>query len=465
MAKTKTRYVCQSCGSAQPKWQGRCPDCGEWNTLIETVIQEPAPGRASAIIAGAGTVPRPLPDIPADGYERIPVPINEVSRVLGGGIVPGSVVLISGDPGIGKSTMLIQLCAALAEPDGPVLYVSGEESAAQIKLRAQRLGISTPNVLVLADTHLESIMAHIEQVQPTLVVVDSVQSIYSDAIASGAGSVTQVRDCSAQLLRLAKAQTFPLFLVGHVTKEGAIAGPRVLEHMVDTVLYLEGERFHSYRLLRSVKNRFGSTNEVGVFEMAERGLVEVRNPSEAFLAERLPNSAGSAIAVTIEGTRPILVEVQALTSTTTFAQPRRTANGVDLNRLLLITAVLSKRVRARLADQDVFVNVVGGLEVEEPAADLAIAAAMASSARNRPVAADLALVGEVGLSGELRSVGQLPRRLNEAAKLGFTRVLIPKTMARKLEHPPAGLEVLGARTLREALEIALMPAPASDEEE
>jgi DNA repair protein RadA/Sms len=465
MAKTKTRYVCQSCGSAQPKWQGRCPDCGEWNTLIETVIQEPAPGRASAIIAGAGTVPRPLPDIPADGYERIPVPINEVSRVLGGGIVPGSVVLISGDPGIGKSTMLIQLCAALAEPDGPVLYVSGEESAAQIKLRAQRLGISTPNVLVLADTHLESIMAHIEQVQPTLVVVDSVQSIYSDAIASGAGSVTQVRDCSAQLLRLAKAQTFPLFLVGHVTKEGAIAGPRVLEHMVDTVLYLEGERFHSYRLLRSVKNRFGSTNEVGVFEMAERGLVEVRNPSEAFLAERLPNSAGSAIAVTIEGTRPILVEVQALTSTTTFAQPRRTANGVDLNRLLLITAVLSKRVRARLADQDVFVNVVGGLEVEEPAADLAIAAAMASSARNRPVAADLALVGEVGLSGELRSVGQLPRRLNEAAKLGFTRVLIPQTMARKLEHPPAGLEVLGARTLREALEIALMPAPASDEED
>ena len=271
-----------------------------------------------------------------------------------------------------------------------------------------------------------------------MVVVDSVQSIYSDAIQSGAGSVTQVRDCSAQLLRLAKSQTFPLFLVGHVTKEGAIAGPRVLEHMVDTVLYLEGERFHSFRLLRSVKNRFGSTNEVGVFEMAEKGLVEVKNPSEAFLAERLPNAAGSAIAVTMEGTRPILVEVQALTSATAFAQPRRTANGVDFNRLLLITAVLSKRARVRLADQDVFVNVVGGLEVEEPAADLAIAAAIASSVRNRPVAADLALVGEIGLSGELRSVGQLPRRLNEAAKLGFTRVLVPKTVARKLEHPPAG---------------------------
>jgi DNA repair protein RadA/Sms len=467
MAKTKIRYVCQSCGSAQPKWQGRCPDCGEWNTLVETVIQEPAPGRAAAILSDTSTVPLALPDIPADGYERIPVPIAELSRVLGGGIVPGSVVLISGDPGIGKSTLLVQLCAVLADLEdrtGPVLYVSGEESPAQIKLRAERLGITSPNVLVLADTHLESILAHIERTQPRLVVVDSVQSIYSDAIPSGAGSVTQVRDCSAQLLRLAKSQTFPLFLVGHVTKEGAIAGPRVLEHMVDTVIYLEGERFHSYRLLRAAKNRFGSTNEIGVFEMAERGLVEVQNPSEAFLAERLPNSAGSAIAITMEGTRPLLVEVQALVSATTFAQPRRTANGVDFNRLLLITAVLSKRARTRLADQDVIVNVVGGLDVEEPAADLAIAAAIASSARNRPVAADLALVGEVGLNGELRSVGHLSRRLNEAAKLGFTRVLVPKTAVRKLDPAPAGLEVLGARTLREALEMALMPGPGEDEE-
>jgi len=274
-----------------------------------------------------------------------------------------------------------------------------------------------------------------------------------------------VRDCAAALLRLAKAQTIPLFLVGHVTKEGAIAGPRVLEHMVDTVLYLEGERFHSFRLLRAAKNRFGSTNEIGVFEMSERGLAEVHNPSEAFLAERIPNAPGSAIAVTMEGTRPILVEVQALASPTTFAQPRRTANGVDFNRLLLITAVLSRRARVRLADQDIFVNVVGGLQVDEPAADLAIAVAIASSARNRPVAADLALVGEVGLSGELRSVGQLPRRLNEAAKLGFRRVLVPRSVARRVQQPLAEVEVLGARTLREALEIALVGTPAENEEE
>ncbi len=462
MAKSKTRYVCQTCGSAQSKWMGRCPDCGEWNTLVEMTVQEPAPGRPASVALAPSIGPQALPDIPADGYERIAVPISELSRVLGGGIVPGSVVLISGDPGVGKSTLLIQMCHALTGGQGPILYVSGEESAAQIKLRAERLGVTARDILVLAETHLETIAAHIENSAPRMVVVDSVQSIYSDAISSGAGSVTQVRDCSAHLLRLAKANGFPLFLVGHVTKEGAIAGPRVLEHMVDTVLYLECDGFHSFRLLRPVKIRFGSMNEVGVFEMAEKGLVEVRNPSEAFLAERIPNAPGSAIAVTMEGTRPILVEVQALTSATAFAQPRRTANGIDFNRLLLITAVLSKRARISLADQDVFVNVVGGLQIDEPAADLAVAIAIASSARNRPVAADLALVGEVGLSGELRSVGQLPRRLNEAAKLGFTRVLVPQTAARKLERPPDGLQVLGARTLREAVELALV-APAGHE--
>ena len=318
---------------------------------------------------------------------------SELSRVLGGGIVPGSVVLTSGDPGIGKSTMLIQLAADMARTQGKVLYVSAEESAHQIKMRASRLNIDEPNLYVLPEIQLESILEHCGQLQPRLIIVDSIQAIYTDTVASTAGSVSQVRDCASQLLRLAKSQGVPVFLVGHVTKEGNIAGPRVLEHMVDTVLYLEGERFQTYRLLRSVKNRFGSTDEVGVFEMVEAGMQEVTNPSEAFLAERLPNAAGSAIAVTMEGTRPLLVEVQALASTTSFSQPRRTANGVDLNRLLLLTAVLGKRVGFRLSDQDVFVNVVGGLQISEPAADLAIALAIASSIKNVPVPADLAVVG------------------------------------------------------------------------
>jgi DNA repair protein RadA/Sms len=346
------------------------------------------------------------------------------------------------------------VCALLAEGQD-VLYVSGEESAAQIKMRASRLGIDQPRLYVLASTHLDAILAQIERMSPRVAVVDSIQAVYTDALNSAAGSVSQVRECASQLLRLAKAQSIPIFLVGHVTKEGTIAGPRVLEHMVDTVLYLEGERFHTYRILRSVKNRFGSTNEVGVFEMVERGMQEVSNPSEAFLAERMPNAAGSAIAVTLEGTRPLLVEVQALTSVTSFPAPRRTGNGVDFNRLLLLVAVLSKRVGLRLSDQDVFVNVIGGLTVREPAADLAIACAIASSMRNVPVAADLAIVGEIGLSGELRSVSQLARRLNEAGKLGFHRCLVPRSELRHLERPTDNLEVIGARTLADALEVAL----------
>jgi DNA repair protein RadA/Sms len=417
------------------------------------VVEEERAGPARSLAVGEAA-PVALPDIPSDGFERIPVAIGEMSRVLGGGIVPGSVVLIGGDPGIGKSTLLIQLCALLTEM-GDVLYVSGEESAAQIKLRAARLGIDHPRLYVLADTHLDTILVHIERMRPRLVVVDSIQAIYTDALESAAGSVSQVRECGAQLLRLAKSQSIPTFLVGHVTKEGTIAGPRVLEHMVDTVLYLEGERFHTYRILRSVKNRFGSTNEVGVFEMAERGMQEVANPSEAFLSERMPNATGSAIAVTMEGTRPLLVEVQALASTTTFPSPRRTGNGIDFNRLLLLVAVLSKRVGLRLSDQDVFVNVIGGLEVHEPAADLAVACAIASSMRNVPVAADLAIVGEVGLSGEIRSVSQLGRRLNEASKLGFRRCLVPKSRLHSAELAVDGIEVIGARTVMDALDVAL----------
>ncbi|MFZ2488637.1 MAG: DNA repair protein RadA [Anaerolineae bacterium] len=456
MSKVKVRFVCQNCGSIQAKWMGKCPDCGEWTSLGEKQIVD-APARAAAsrtFVPIEGGAPQPLTAISSDGLSRVPVEGSELSRVLGGGIVPGSVVLVSGDPGIGKSTLLLQLAASMARTQGRVLYVSAEESARQLKLRASRLDIDEANLYVHAETHLETILHHSSELLPQLMIVDSIQAIHTDAVASTAGSVTQVRECAAQLLRLAKSQGVPVFLVGHVTKEGNIAGPRVLEHMVDTVLYLEGERFQTYRLLRSVKNRFGSTDEVGVFEMIEAGLREVTNPSEAFLAERLPNAAGSAIAVTMEGTRPLLVEVQALASTTSFPQPRRTANGVDFNRLLLLTAVLGKRGGFRLAEQDIFVNVVGGLRINEPAADLAVAVAIASSLKNVPVPADLAVVGEVGLSGELRSVSQLARRLNEAAKLGFTRCIVPRSRGAAISAP-AGMEVIGARTLNQALDVAL----------
>ncbi|GAB4406309.1 MAG: DNA repair protein RadA [Anaerolineales bacterium] len=420
---------------------------------METVV-EPAREGGSRAAPPLRAKPQPMRDIRSDGFDRIPVSMGEMQRVLGGGIVPGSVVLIGGDPGIGKSTLLLQMSADQAAQGRRVLYVSGEESPQQIKMRAQRLGVDGDSLYVLPETSLQQILEQIEQMKPGFVVVDSVQAIYSEDLESSAGSVSQVRECAAALQRLAKSLIIPIFLVGHVTKSGVIAGPRVLEHIVDTVLYLEGDRFHSYRLLRAVKNRFGSTNEVGVFSMEEQGLAEVANPSEAFLAERLPSASGSAIAVTMEGTRPILVEIQALASTTSFGLPRRTANGVDINRLLLLVAVLSKRVGIRLGDQDVFVNVVGGLRITEPAADLAVALAIASSVRDVPVAADMAIIGEVGLSGELRSVSQTERRLIEAARLGFRRCLMPKTGSR-VRNVPAGLEVLQSRTVDEALEIAL----------
>jgi len=421
--------------------------------MVETVT-EARPTSLRAPLVPPVSEPVPLPDISAEGFERIPVPLGELSRVLGGGIVPGSVVLVGGDPGIGKSTLLLQVSSLLARDGQPVLYVSGEESIQQIKMRAERLGLAEPGLYILTEIALSRIMAHIEKLQPRLVVIDSIQSVYWEELPSPAGSVTQVRECAAQLLRLAKSSGIPVFLIGHVTKAGEIAGPRVLEHIVDTVLYLEGERFHSYRLLRSVKNRFGATSEVGVFEMSNEGLKEVANPSQAFLAERLEGAAGSAIAVTMEGTRPILVEIQALASTTSFGLPRRRANGVDFNRLLLLVAVLAKRVGLRLSDQDIFVNVVGGLRVAEPAADLAIALAIASSFKNVPLAGDLALVGEIGLSGEVRTVSQVEKRLREASKLGFTRCLVPR-WARGTERTLDGMEVIRVKTVGEALEVAL----------
>ena len=431
--------------------------------MVETVVESPSHSTLLAPSHGHAqpTQARPLSDIPADGHRRMPVPVGELSRVLGGGIVPGGVTLVGGDPGIGKSTLLLQLAGLMGMDGAPSLYISGEESLQQVKLRAERLGIHSPHLYVLSETSLEQILAQIEAVRPRLAIVDSVQSIYTENLTSSAGSVSQVKECATSLLRLAKALEIPVFLVGHVTKAGAIAGPRVLEHIVDTVLQLEGERFHAYRLLRSVKNRFGSTNEVGVFEMCETGMVEVPNPSQVFLEERLGSATGSAVAVTMEGTRPILVEIQALVSKAGLDHPRRTTNGVDMNRLLLLAAVLTKRVGLRLGDQDIFVNVVGGLRVHEPAVDLAIAAAIASSYYNRPVPDDLAIFGEVGLAGELRSVGQSDRRLREAAKLGFKRALMPR-LRDKRGIESGGMQPLTARSLAEAMSMALGRGAGSD---
>jgi DNA repair protein RadA/Sms len=457
--RTRTKFVCQQCGYEAPRWSGRCPQCNEWNALVETIERT---SRASVPPSAVETVPQSITSISTDGFTRIPVPMDEFNRALGGGIVPGSVTLVGGDPGIGKSTLLLQVSALLASEGKVALYVSGEESTQQIKMRARRLGISAEQLYVVSETNVDRILYHVERLEPQLVVVDSIQAVHLQELQSSAGSISQVRECATALLHTAKANNIPMFLVGHVTKEGAIAGPRVLEHMVDTVLYLEGERFHSYRLLRSVKNRFGSTHEVGVFEMREQGMVEISNPSEAFLSERLAGATGSVVAVTMEGTRPLLVEIQALTSTTSFGLPRRTANGIDFNRLLLLIAVLSKRVGLKLGTQDVFVNVVGGLRISEPAADLAVASAIASGFRGIPVPEDCVMLGEVGLSGELRSVGHAERRLKEASKLGFKRCIVPRTLrfggagasGGRGEAPAVGMEVLRARSVGEALDIA-----------
>ncbi|NPA06201.1 MAG: DNA repair protein RadA [Chloroflexi bacterium] len=457
--KPRVEYVCQNCGRRSPKPLGRCPSCGAWGSFVEEIIA-PVPARRSG--PSVTQQPRPIADIPAQDEARWPLPMAEMARVLGGGIVPGSIVLLGGDPGIGKSTLLLQTALEMAR-SFTVLYVSGEESEAQIKMRAQRLwrtpqGRPRPfpkNLYLVTETNLDAILAFVDQLKPHILIIDSIQTVSLPELQSSAGSVSQVRESAARLQALAKQRNIAVFLIGHVTKEGILAGPKVLEHIVDTVLYLEGDRFHAYRLLRSVKNRFGATDEVGVFEMHDRGLVEVPNPSEVFLAGRLVNAAGSAIAVTMEGTRPLLVEVQGLTSPTAFGHPRRAAIGVDYNRLLLVLAVLQRRLGLRLADQDVFVSVVGGLQVREPAADLAIAAAVASSRLDRPLRADVVLIGEVGLAGELRAVGQLAARLREAAQLGFRHAVVPRRLARSPHETwPDGITVHEATTLRQALDLA-----------
>jgi DNA repair protein RadA/Sms len=472
MAKTQTRYICQQCGRISPRYMGKCPKCGEFNTMIEEVVAAPVKTKSRTPRGLSGTsTPKRIADISGDVEERLPVPIDEFARVLGGGIVPGSVVLVGGDPGIGKSTLLLQTAIEIAK-GSTVLYVSGEESERQIKMRGMRLLSPFPkgegqgvreeadksfpqDLFLVTETNLDVIIEHVIEVKPQLLIVDSIQTTYIPDRESSAGSVSQVRESASQLRELAKSSGITVFIIGHVTKEGAIAGPRVLEHIVDTVLYLEGDHFQAYRLLRSVKNRFGATAEVGVFEMGERGLVEVPNPSEAFLAERMVNAPGSAIAVTMEGTRPLLVEIQGLTSPTSFGNQRRTPNGIDFNRLLLTVAVLTRRVGVRLAEQDVFVNVVGGLKISEPAADLAVAVAIASSVRDQPVRADAVLIGEVGLNGELRAVGQMMARLREAEKLGFKAAIVPRRL-RKGEPWPKGIEILEARSLREALKLGLI---------
>jgi DNA repair protein RadA/Sms len=444
----RTVFVCQECGQESARWLGRCPDCQTWNSFVERAVA-PAPLSARAPAAA----PVEMSGLAAEGLIRLTVDLPEFERVLGGGIVPGSLILVGGDPGIGKSTLLLQVAALAAAGGRSVLYVSGEESAQQLQMRARRLGSDGRGIFVVAETELDSALQAADDLQPALVVVDSIQTVHTQSTPSPPGSIAQLRECTMRLMQWAKGGGIPICIIGHVTKEGDIAGPRLLEHIVDVVLYLEGERFSSYRLLRGVKNRFGSTNEVGVFEMTGEGLVPVENPSEVFLAERGEGAVGSIVVPTLEGSRPLLVEVQALTSPTMLAVPRRTANGLDFNRLILITAVLAKRAGLALANQDVIANVVGGLRVQEPAADLALALAIASSNRDAALPSDLVAVGEVGLSGELRSVGQLERRLGEAERLGFRRCLLPQAALRRVT-PATGLGLVPVATVREAIRLA-----------
>ena len=450
MSKVKTFYQCQACGYSSPKWLGKCPDCNAWNTMVE---EKTSPGtRLQGYTTFEKPKPQPLSSISGGKERRIATGINELDRVLGGGVVEGSVILVGGDPGIGKSTLLIQAASQLSERSGKVLYVSGEESPEQIKLRAERLGINSGNIVLLSETHLEGIIGTAADMLPGTIVVDSIQTMYTEELTSAPGSVGQVRECAARLMHFAKRSEIPLFLIGHVTKEGAIAGPRVLEHIVDTVLYFEGDRGHAYRILRTVKNRFGSTNEIGVFEMTDSGLMAIENPSELFLSGRPQNVSGSTVVASMEGTRPLLIELQALVSPTNFGMPRRTCIGVDFNRVNLLVAVLEKIAGLHLGGMDIFINVVGGIKIIEPAADIGVIAAIASSLREVPIHARTVLFGEVGLSGEIRAVNQVDARIREAAKIGFERAVLPKSNAARMKDDP-GLEVIGVDNVEGLLEV------------
>ena len=457
MAKERTTYCCSACGYETPRWMGKCPGCNAWNTL-----EEQAPKAAAAAIAAKPIKQRPgtgakalrLDEISEESAARRTTGIGEFDRVLGGGVVEGALMLVGGDPGIGKSTLLLQASENLASSGARVLYISGEESARQIKMRAKRLGVTSDNLLILSENAMDEAERRWEEIQPDYMIIDSIQTMYRPDMASAPGSVSQVRECASVLMRMAKTTGCAVFLVGHVTKEGAIAGPRVLEHMVDGVLYVEGDRQHEYRILRAVKNRFGSVNELGLFEMRDKGMVPVENPSEMLLSERAKNVPGSCVHCAIEGSRPMLVDVQALALQSAYSAPRRTTNGFDAGRLALLLAVLEKRAGVSLFNQDVYINVAGGLELCEPAADLALCAAVASSVRERCIGQDWAVMGEVGLAGEIRAISQCERRLAECARLGFTHAVIPRESAkhiRKIE----GMRVYGVETLAEALAILM----------
>ncbi len=460
MSKSKIQFVCQRCGYFSPRWMGKCPECNEWNTFVEEVTagtptdNPKAKGaRLNASQHGDAAKPLRLSEIVAREEDRISTGIKEFDRVLGGGIMPGSIVLIGGDPGIGKSTLMMQMVRGMTGVT--TLYVSGEESPRQLKSRADRLKLSHDELLILAETNLDVVLEHIRVVRPDLVIVDSVQTIYRPMLESAPGSVGQVRECTALLMQFAKMSGIPVFVIGHVTKEGSIAGPKVLEHIVDTVLQFEGERTHAYRILRAAKNRYGSTNEIGVFSMTGDGLVEVPNPSEVFLSERQYGTSGSAVSAILEGTRPVLLEVQALVSQTSYNNPQRTVTGYDAKRVAMLLAVLEARVGARLGKTDVFINVAGGLFIEEPAADLAIAMAIMSNLRDIPVDSKSLLIGEIGLSGEVRAVPQCDVRVMEAAKLGFEQIIIPRANRKSVPDVIEGVRIVTVQRVSEALDVVL----------
>jgi len=453
MAKTKTVFFCTECGNESPKWQGRCPSCGAWNTLEEHIEKPAVSGRAKSAPVGQSRRPQRICEVDTDGDIRFFTGMGELDRVLGGGAVAGSLVLVGGAPGIGKSTLLLQICSSLCRTSR-VLYVSGEESERQLKLRAQRLGVSPEELFILSETRLSDVIASAESLKPDILIVDSIQTLYNEENDSAPGSISQVKDCTMTMMQLSKQHGLTVFVVGHINKDGNIAGPKVLEHMVDCVLYFEGDPNSSYRLLRAAKNRFGSTNEIGVFEMVDKGLVEVPNPSQMLLEGRPEGACGTCVACVMEGTRPVLAEIQALVTKTSFNVPRRAADGFDFNRAVLLMAVAEKRTGMKLNVFDAYINVIGGLRLDEPCADLPLILAVASSYRDRSIPADLVAIGEVGLTGEVRSVSQISQRLGEVARLGFKKCIIPRSGSEKIEVPE-GLMVYKVRNILEAIETAL----------